>query len=135
MANDNQYALIQLLKYASTRRLSAPFYKRIAVDKIRAFGHSIGGLTAARTCQIDLRVRACMDQDSTDYRGSPFIVSDLEQTEVQPFFLFVVSSADVWSQRALNPSDADLAQQKLTRADFNLIMKQQQDKQTNTTVL
>ncbi len=114
MANDNQYALTQLLKYADTRSFGAPFYARIDSAKIGAFGHSIGGLTAARTCQIDRRVKACMDQDSTDYRGSPFIVSGLEQTEVQPFFLFVVSSADVWSPRALNP-----------------IMKQQQQNQTD----
>jgi predicted dienelactone hydrolase len=130
MSKDNQYALTQLLKYADTRSLGAPFYGRIDMEKIDAFGHSIGGLTAARTCQIDRRVRACMDQDSTDYRGSPFIVSDLEQTEARPFFLFVVSSADVWSPKALNPSDAELAQQKLTRADFDAIVKQQQENQT-----
>ena len=45
---------------------------------------------------------------------------------MQPLFLFVVSSADVWSQRALNPSDADLAQQKLTRPEFDSIMREQQ---------
>ena len=70
-----------------------------------------------------------MDQDSADFRGSPFIVSGLAETQAQPFFLFVVSSADIWSQRALNPSDADLAQQKLTRAAFDEIMKQQQENQ------
>jgi hypothetical protein len=130
MAQDNQYALTQLLHYAHTRNLHAPFYERIDADKIGAFGHSIGGLTAARTCQIDARVKACMDQDSTDYRGSAFVVSDLQQTERQPFFLYVVSSADVWSSKALNPSDAELAQQKLTRPEFNAIMKEQQQNQT-----
>jgi len=131
MAQDNHHALSQILKYAATRSLGAPFYGRIDVEKVGAFGHSIGGLTSARTCQIDRRVKACMDQDSADYRGSPFIASGLEQTEAQPFFLFVVSSADVWSPRALNPSDADLAQQKLSRAEFDTIMKQQQENQTN----
>jgi predicted dienelactone hydrolase len=130
MAQDNHYALTQILKYAATRSLGAPFYGRINIEKIGAFGHSIGGLTAARTCQIDPRVKACMDQDSTDYRGSPFIVSDLEHTEMQPFFLFVVSSANVWSPKALNPTDADLVQQKLTRAEFDAIMKQQQENQS-----
>jgi pimeloyl-ACP methyl ester carboxylesterase len=130
MAEDNRFALSQILRYAAIRSLGAPFFERIDGEKIGAFGHSIGGLTAARTCQIDPRVKACMDQDSADYRGSPFIVSDLEQTETQPFFLFVVSSADVWSPRALNPSEADLAQQKLSRAEFDTIMKQQQQNQT-----
>jgi hypothetical protein len=130
MGLDNQFALTQLLKYADTRSSAAPFYGRIDPAKIGAFGHSIGGLTAARTCQIDPRVKACMNQDSTDYRGSAFVVSDLQQTEKQPFFLFVVSSADVWSPRALNPSDSELAQEKLTRAEFDAIMKQQQENQT-----
>jgi dienelactone hydrolase len=130
MAQDNQYALTQLLNYAHTRSFHAPFYGRIDVDKIGAFGHSIGGLTAARTCQIDSRVKACMDQDSTDYRGSAFVISDLQQTERQPFFLYVVSSADVWSSKALNPSDAELAQQKVTRPEFDSIMREQQQNQT-----
>jgi hypothetical protein len=130
MAQDNQYALTQLLNYAHTRHVHAPFYERIDAGRIGAFGHSIGGLTAARTCQIDSRVRACMDQDSTDYRGSAFAVSDLQQTERQPFFLYVVSSADVWSSKALNPSDAELAQQKVTRSEFDSIMKEQQQNQT-----
>jgi hypothetical protein len=130
MARDNRYALTQLLNYAQSRNVHAPFYERIDADKIGAFGHSIGGLAAARTCQIDSRVWACMDQDSTDYRGSPFVVSDLQETERQPFFLYVVSSADVWSSKALNPSDEELAQQKLSRPDFNSIMQQQQQNQT-----
>lgn len=130
MSKDNQFVLTEILRYAGTRSLGAPFFGRIDTGKIGAFGHSIGGLTAARTCQIDLRVRACMNQDSTDYRGSPFIASEIQQTERQPFFLFVVSSADVWSPKALNPSDADLAQQKLTRSEYNAIMKEQQENQT-----
>jgi pimeloyl-ACP methyl ester carboxylesterase len=130
MAQDNQYALTQLLNDAHTKSLHAPFHGRIDAEKIGAFGHSIGGLTAARTCQIDPQVKACMDQDSTDYRGSPFVISDLQQTEKQPFFLYVVSSADVWSAKTLNPSDAELARQKVTRPEFDSIMKEQQQNQT-----
>jgi hypothetical protein len=130
MAQDNQYALTQLLNCAHRRKLHGPFCERIDASRIGVFGHSIGGLTAARTCQIDTRVKACMDQDSTDYRGSAFVISDLQQTQTQPFFLYVVSSADVWSSKALNPSDAELAQQKLTRSEFDSIMRQQQQNQT-----
>src|SRR3984957_7188267 len=130
MAQDNRYALTQLLNYATTRKVHAPFFGRIDADNIGAFGHSIGGLTAARTCQIDSRVKACMDQDSTDFRGSPFVVSDLKETERQPFFLYVVSSADVWSSKALHPSDEELAQQKVSRPEFDSIMREQQQNQT-----
>jgi predicted dienelactone hydrolase len=130
MAEDNRYALTEILRFGKNRKHGDPFYGQVDETRVGAFGHSIGGLTAARTCQIDQRVRACMDQDSTDNRGSPFIVTDLQKTEDQPFFLFVVSSADVWSQRALSPSDAELAQEKITRAEFDTKMKQQQNNQT-----
>jgi len=130
MAQDNQYALTQIVQYANTRSMHVPFYARIDEKKIGTFGHSIGGLAAARTCQLDMRIKACMDQDSIDDRGSAFVVSGPQQTETQPFFLFVVSSADIWSRKALNPSDTELAQQKLTRAEFDAKMKQQQENQT-----
>jgi predicted dienelactone hydrolase len=45
MAEDNRYALTQLLSRSGTRKLQAPFYARINEGKIGAFGHSIGGLT------------------------------------------------------------------------------------------
>lgn len=130
MADDNRFALSEILKYTEAQGRHAPFFQRIDTERIGAFGHSIGGLVAARTCQIDSRLRACMDQDSTDDRGSAFIVSDLHETETQPFFLFVVASADIWSTKALNPSDQELAKQKLSRTEFSTIIKQQQEAQT-----
>ncbi len=131
MGDDNKFALTEILKYADTPSLHAPFYKRVNEHAIGAFGHSIGGLAAARTCQIDTRVKACMDQDSNDYRGSPFIVTPLDQTEKQPFLLFVVSSADLWSPATVNPSDADLAAQKMTRPDYMALIKNHQANETD----
>jgi predicted dienelactone hydrolase len=131
MGDDNKFALNEILKYANTSSLHAPFYKRVNEHEVGAFGHSIGGLAAARTCQIDTRVSACMDQDSNDDRGSPFIVTPLDQTEKQPFLLFVVSSADLWSSATVNPSDADLAAQKMTRPDYTALIKNHQTNETD----
>jgi hypothetical protein len=72
-----------------------------------------------------------MDQDSDDSRGSPFIVTPLDQTEKQPFLLFVVSSADLWSPATVNPSDADLAAQKMTRRDYMAFIKNHQTNETD----
>ena len=69
MANDNRFVLTQLHRYATSRKLHAPFLYRLDKTHIGAFGHSIGGLVAARTCQIDARVQACIDQDSDDDRA------------------------------------------------------------------
>jgi predicted dienelactone hydrolase len=131
MGDDNKFALTEILRYAKTRSLHAPFYNRINEHEIGAFGHSIGGLASARTCQVDTRVNACMDQDSDDGRGSPFIVTPLDQTEKQPFLLFVVASADLWSPATVNPSDAALAAQKMTRPDYMAMLKNHQTTETD----
>lgn len=126
MGEDNKFALTEILRYANTRSLHAPFYRHINEQEIGVFGHSIGGLAAARTCQIDARVDACIDQDSDDDRGSPFIVTPLAETEKQPFLLFDVSSGDLWSPAMVNPSDANLAAQKMTRPEYMALLKQHQ---------
>ncbi len=130
MGDDNKFALTAILKYAKIRNLHAPFYKRVNEHQIGAFGHSIGGLASARTCQIDTRVDACLDEDSDDSRGSPFIVTPLDETEKQPFLLFVVASADLWSPAVVNPSDADLTAQKMTREDYMALIKNHQATET-----
>ena len=126
MAEDNRFVLDQLLKYGRSRSLKAPFFNRVDESRIAAFGHSIGGMVAARTCQIDPRVKACIDQDSDDDRGSPFIVTDIDQTEKQPFLLFVVASADETSPRRTHPDDGALAEMKLTRAEYDAKIQKHQ---------
>lgn len=125
MAEDNRFVLGELLRHVTIKQLHAPFLRRIDEARIGAFGHSIGGLVAARTCQIDTRVKACIDQDSADDRGSPFIVTDIAVTERQPFLLFVASKADVTSPRKAHPDDAALARMKITRAEYEAIIKKQ----------
>lgn len=129
MAEDNRFVLTELLRYATIEKLRAPFIHRIDKAQIGAFGHSIGGLTSARTCQIDTRVKACIDQDSDDDRGSPFIVTDITETERQPFLLFVVASADETSPHTIHPDDAALARMKLTRAEYDAIIQKHQANQ------
>jgi hypothetical protein len=131
MGDDNKFALTEILKYAKTRSVHAPFFERVNGQEIGAFGHSIGGLAAARTCQIDFRVDACVDQDSDDDRGSPFIVTSLDETERQPFMLFDVSSGDLWSPTTVNPSDAALAAQKMTRPEYLSLLKEHQTNEIN----
>ena len=131
MGDDNRFVLTEILRYANTRASRAPFYKHVDESAIAAFGHSIGGLAAARTCQIDARVKACMDQDSDDDRGSPFVVTPLDKTEQQPFLLFVAASADLWSPGVVNPTDSDLIAQKMTRADYTAWLRRSQTNETD----
>ncbi len=44
---------------------SNPFYKRLDLDRIGLFGHSLGGATAVQVCELDPRCKAAADLDGT----------------------------------------------------------------------
>jgi len=109
--------------------LEAPFAGHLDLNRVGAFGHSIGGMTSARACQIDIRIRACIDEDSTDDVGSPFSVITPGSIPKQPFLLFIATSSDIFSENAVHPSDESLTKQKLARAEYDEIIGKQQRKQ------
>jgi predicted dienelactone hydrolase len=130
MAADTRFVLDQLTRYDKMPSLHAPFAGHLDLRRIGAFGHSIGGMASARAAQIDNRIRACIDQDSIDDRGSPFTVFAPGKSPLEPpFLLFIGPSSDIFSARALHPSDTDLAAQKLTRAAYDAIIQKQQKQQ------
>jgi predicted dienelactone hydrolase len=128
MAEDIPFVINQLSKFDQPQ-LGAPFAGHLNLDRIGAFGHSIGGMASARACQIESRLRACLDEDSTDDIGSPFSVITAGSIPKQPFLLFIATSADIFSQSATRPSDESLAKQKLSREEFDTLIQKQQRKQ------
>jgi predicted dienelactone hydrolase len=131
MAEDVRFVVDQLARYDRDPKLGAPFARRLDLEKVGAFGHSIGGMTSARACQIDTRIRACVDEDSIDDVGSPFSVITPGSIPAQPFLLFIAASADIFSAAAVHPTDESLAQQKLTRAEYDKLIQTQQQKQND----
>jgi hypothetical protein len=129
MAADIRFVIDKLSQYNNTPELGAPFAGHLDLSRIGAFGHSIGGMTSARACQIDNRIRACLDEDSTDDLGSPFSVVTSGSIPKQPFLLFIAASADIFSAQAVHPSDESLSKQKLSRAQYDEIVQKQQKKQ------
>lgn len=129
MATDIRFVLNQLSQYDGTPRLGAPLAGHLDLSRVGAFGHSIGGMASARACQIDIRIRACIDEDSTDDLGSPFPVITPGSIPKQPFLLFIATSADIFSEKALHPSDESLTTQKLSRAEYDKIIQKQQRSQ------
>ncbi len=77
------------------------------------FGHGAGGLAAAAACQISSSFRACLNLDG-EAMGSPFL---LEASFDQPF-LWLRPLRDP----ALAPTDAELKDRGMTRADYDLAM-------------
>lgn len=124
MADDVRFVINKLIKYNNNSGLGAPFAGHLDFSRLGAFGHSIGGLTSARTCQIDRRVRACIDEDSL-LEGSAFPVPPRSVPQ-QPFLLFSAVVADLFSEKKLHPSDDVLKKLKLSRTQYEAEIKRQQ---------
>ncbi|MDX2152762.1 MAG: hypothetical protein SFV54_18615 [Bryobacteraceae bacterium] len=66
--------------------LPPPFQSRIDLARIGAFGHSRGGRTAARLCQIDTRPKACLNQDG-NWSWHPYWRDPGQPALQQPFMM------------------------------------------------
>jgi hypothetical protein len=97
------------------KQTGSVFHNRLDLSRIGVFGHSAGGQAAVRTCQVDVRVRACLNQD-----GEMFGIA-LGSTEPTPTVLpgrpALAPVADIYVAEPL-ASDAQLAAAKVTRKQF-----------------
>jgi predicted dienelactone hydrolase len=119
-AADTRFVLDQLIRYNRTPHLGAPFARHLDLQRIGAFGHSVGGMTTVRACELDTRFRACMNQDS-DYDGKPFMPFSSANNIKQPF-LFMVSTHSYY-KHVPAPTAEQLSAQKLTLDDFNKLIQ------------
>jgi predicted dienelactone hydrolase len=85
------------------------------VTRIGALGHSLGGESAARTCQLDARIKACLNQDGAMH-NLPFSRDAAGKTMNQPFMYF--------TRRWLRPIDPDtfLVVMQMTRAENDSLL-------------
>ena len=124
-AADMRYAIDRIMELARASRDSGLFAGRLDSLRIGTFGHSLGGLAAARTCELDLRPRACMNQDA-DLRGLPFILSSPGGRITQPFLFFASQHSLYVSDHITPPSDSDLVSMLLTRAQYTDTLRKYQ---------
>lgn len=78
------------------------FADHIDFGRVGAFGHSAGGEAAARACQLDRRVKACLDQDG-EARFAPFH-RDAAGWGMNQAFLFIERAPIT---NAITQNDAD----------------------------
>jgi predicted dienelactone hydrolase len=107
---DIRFVIDELGRYDSSTTLAAPFAGRLDMQKIGAFGHSMGARAAARACQLDSRIRACANQEGVA-NGLPFYPAQDGRLLKQPFLLLMRP----WEIAFPIPSDEQLAQAKVTR--------------------
>src|SRR5260370_27504443 len=111
-------------RYARDARPRAPFRRQVDLKRIGALGHSAGGEAAAFACQVDGRLKACLNQDGVMH-NLPFTRDAVGRTMNQPF---------MYIGRAYTPSrlsDDQLASMAMTPREpdslFRAIASRQDD--------
>jgi hypothetical protein len=62
------------------------FHARLELTRVGVFGHSRGGRSAARACQLDDRIKACLNQDGS-WSWHPFWLDQSGRSLKQPFLM------------------------------------------------
>jgi hypothetical protein len=87
----------------------APFAGQLDLDAVGVMGHSFGGLAAERACELDQRIKVCVNQDGG--LNGPFTHFVRGHLPTQPFM--VLNSAPRPA-----PSDEELKSLRMTREAF-----------------
>lgn len=115
-ASDMRFALTELGSQQRMRARPLPVDGHLDLQRVGAFGHSVGGRAAARACQLDARLRACADQDGVA-RMQPFHLHADGSGMLQPFLL-------IERERTTAPTDDELRRMGLTRPEADALMAQ-----------
>jgi predicted dienelactone hydrolase len=123
-AADAAFVLNQLEKL-NGGKIASQFSGRLDLKRVGAFGHSIGGVAAAKFCQSDPRFKACLNLDGKANSLPFFPTSDKPNSEAkgpdQPFMSF---------EKALpEPTERQLAEWKATREQVERARKQARDRE------
>jgi dienelactone hydrolase len=86
-ADDIRFVIDELVKIDEARS-TLPFAGRLDGGRMGAFGHSAGGQAAAHACQIEPRLRACLNQDGLA-AFAPYYLDDRGWGMKQSFMLVV----------------------------------------------
>jgi len=111
--------VLRRLRSDSSTTLRA-ILRRADVNRVGAFGHSLGGMAAAEACRRESRLLSCMNIDA-EIRGVPWIEPDRGAPRQAFAFLATPHSLYV-TPRASAPSAATLAQERLTAAQYDSLM-------------
>ena len=110
-AGDIQFVIDQLKRLDEDQTQGAPLRRRIDFSLVGAFGHSIGGNAVARACELDLRIKACANEDGYVDPDGPIVFYDGASLPTQPF-LFLQSIIR-------RPTDEELTSWHFTREQFD----------------
>lgn len=114
-AKDIRFVLDELSRVDATGPTALPFARHLDLDRVAAFGHSFGGIAAAHACQLDRRLKACLNEDGVVAK-KPFYLDARGWGLDQSFMLIL---RDPPTKRL---SDAEVAEMKMSRQRLEQIM-------------
>jgi predicted dienelactone hydrolase len=106
-ADDIRFVVNELTRSNGASSSSLPFSGRLDLARIGAFGHSAGGLAAAHACQLDNRIKACLNQDGLSARAPYYL--DATGWGMDQAFMLIVRAGPTGP-----PPEQDLIALKLT---------------------
>jgi predicted dienelactone hydrolase len=109
-AADIRFSIDQMTLLNSGKTGAAPFAGRLNLQDIAAWGHSFGGRAAARACQLDRRIKACLNADGLGPDG-PIFVFEGESLPSQPLMWMEVYHEP--------PTEAQLSPYGVTRKEWD----------------
>jgi hypothetical protein len=115
-ANDIRFVLDQLSRANVSRDPALPFAGHLDLRRVGAFGHSLGGIAAAHACQLDRRIKACMNQDGSV--GKKPLYLDVRGWAMDQAFMFILHDAPT---RRL--SDEAVAEMKMSRERLEQVIR------------
>jgi predicted dienelactone hydrolase len=83
-AADIRLTIDKVAEIDSADKNTEPFSGRVDINNIGAWGHSFGGLAAARACQTETSIKACLNADGVSADGPIFAYPDTA-FPLQPF--------------------------------------------------
>lgn len=84
LAADVRFVIDKVIEANDERR--SPLFGKVDAARIGVFGHSRGGRVAARVCQLDKRVSACLNEDGNSF-WQPFWLDESGASMQQPFMM------------------------------------------------
>jgi len=90
---------------------SSPLFRRLDLSRIAAVGHSLGGMAAVRACQLEARLKACVNQDGGTADGV-FLKYPDDGALRQPLLVIEATPPPTFTQQ-------ELQQRGITRAEWS----------------
>ena len=87
-SDDIRFVLDELTRANLASSSALPFAGHLDLSRVGAFGHSFGGIAAAHACQLDGRLKACLNEDGVVAKR-PLFLDDRGWAMDQAFMLIL----------------------------------------------